>query len=161
MFAIFSFPFLNCHDQLEVTNDFRSGLPREVVVQIYFPEPSCSWADQSMWSQREGEGILWVEEWNGTSLGSQMGFPLQLCYAPTLWPRSSHLTALRLFLTGMTRPNLLTLSGCCETPHQEEQWEMPCTKPTHVPATAPSLLLTVLLRYTLYIVECTHSKYTT
>lgn len=36
----FQVPIFCCHGQLQVTNSFQSGLPREAVVQIHFPQSS-------------------------------------------------------------------------------------------------------------------------
>lgn len=79
-FVIFSFQFLYRHGQLQVTNDFQSGLPRDTVVQIHLhPHPShtprllnsqdVSWSPSYQTPQSKGEkGPLEWEEGNRTVL---------------------------------------------------------------------------------------------
>lgn len=62
------------------------------------------------------------EKWNqpGAPDGVSIQHTYPLC---DLGPDTSPLWALSLFIS----------QGCCETPHQKEQWETSYTKPHHVP----------------------------
>lgn len=90
----FQVPIFCCHGQLQVTNSFQSGLPREAVVQIHLPQSSHTLVALNMQDLSEGRRTparAWREKWKKKSAVRTSGFHpsfatcLLLNFSPITW----------------------------------------------------------------------------